>query len=844
MTEQPAFLAMHDYSPQARAYWWTTGLLGTAVLGLSLANVASLPQAAILQVLAGVAIAAVTGLFPVRIPGAKTSVAGAEIFVFLLLLLHGPGAAAIAAACEAGVGSWRTSRRWTSRLGSPAMAALAMYGCGSVLALATPWVREVAGGGNGLLFALLLVVAVGYFAASTLLMASLISIKRGEPIRPGRILADHIWLGLAYAASASISGLVYATFDAFGTTVLMAAIPIIAMFLSTLHFYFQKAEIDERVQTEKIAAAEREVAEAARHVTELQASEARFHSAFTHAAVGMMLVSQDSRILQTNEALCRLLGRDEGDLAGHELMQFVHADDVDLLRTEIAGLLAGSASHFAVELRCKHGDQTDVWVTLNGSFFNAEGSGERCLIVQMQDVTARKRAETRLHHIAFHDGLTHLPNRSHFLEQLTRVVAGAARNPRAHFAVMFLDFDRFKLINDSLGHGAGDELLITVARRLQSCLRPTDLVARLGGDEFAILVENFRTDGEVIELAERIQRVLREPLVLCGSEVTTSASIGITTSAFHYDAPEQVMRDADIAMYKAKEQGKARYALFDSALHAEVSSQLWMEGELRRAIDHGQITVDFQPIFDLRTRKLYGFEALARWTHPERGVIRPAQFIRLAEETGLIVPLGNRVLELACASFTGWRQAIANAESLRLHVNVSGVQLSQPGCASRMKQIINGSGASPDQLTLELTESVLIERLSAALPNLLQLRDMGTRISIDDFGTGYSSLSALQDLPIGEIKIDRSFVHRMGTGETGGEEVVNAIIALGRSLDKRVIAEGIETSSQCDRLIKMGCERGQGYLLGRPMAADYAENVARDSSPVVRVAYSRPKLVS
>ncbi len=842
MSPQPAFLSMHDYNPPAKAFWVTTFMLGSVVLGISVANVASLDTKAILQVLAGVAIAAVTGLFPVRIPGAKTSVAGAEIFVFLLLLLHGPGAAAIAAACEAAVGSWRTSARWTSRLGSPAMAALAMYGCGSALTLLVPGLRNLVGAGSGLLFVLLLLAAFAYFATSTLLMASLISLKRGEPVEPVRILREHVWLGLAYAASASISGLVYVTFDAFGTTVLLAALPIIAMFLSTLHFYFRQAETVEKVQQERIAAAEREAAEAARHVTALRASESRFHSAFTHAAVGMMLVSEESRILQTNEALCHLLGRPESEVAGSDLASIVHADDVDVLRTAIEGMLNGSTSQFALEARCLHGDRTDVWVTLNGSFFNAESSGERCLIVQMQDVTARKRAESRLHHIAYHDGLTHLPNRSHFLEQLGRVVAAAKRNDDARFAVMFLDFDRFKMVNDSLGHGAGDDLLVTVARRLQSCLRPTDLVARLGGDEFAILIENFRSDNEIVDLAERLQRVLRDPIRLCGSDVTTSASIGITTSAFHYDAPEQVMRDADIAMYKAKALGKARYALFDSALHDEISSQLWMEGELRRAVDNGHIAVDFQPIFDLRTRRLYGFEALARWPHPERGAILPGQFIPMAEETGLIVPLGNQVLQLACSNFARWQRSIPSARALRLHVNVSGVQLSQPGCAARMRQIIQSCGTTPEQITLELTESVLIERLSAALPNMLQLRDMGARISIDDFGTGYSSLSALQDLPISEIKIDRTFVRRMGAGD--GEEVVNAIIALGRSMDKRVIAEGIETAAQCDRLIGMGCERGQGYLLGRPLAADYAENVARESAPVVRIAYTRPTLVS
>ena len=403
---------------------------------------------------------------------------------------------------------------------------------------------------------------------------------------------------------------------------------------------------------------------------------------------------------------------------------------------------------------------------------------------------------------------------------------------------MFLDFDRFKMINDSLGHGAGDELLTTAARRLRGCLRPADVVARLGGDEFAILVESFRSENEVVDLAERIQRVLREPMRLGGSEVTTSASIGITTSALRYVAPEDVMRDADIAMYAAKAQGKARYALFDSASHAQVSTQLWMEGELRRAIEDDRLSVDFQPIFDLRTKHLYGFEALARWPHAERGLIPPDQFIALAEETGLIVPLGNRVMEIACMHLAQWRRTLANADGLRVHVNVSPVQLAQRGYASRMLQIIKTAGVPADRITLEVTESVLVDRLEAALPNLQQLRTMGVGISIDDFGKGYSSLSALEDLPIGEFKIDRSFVERLAIGK--GEAVVHAILALGRSMGKNVIVEGIETSAQLDQLMTLGCERGQGFLLGRPLAADYAENLARESAPIVRVAYSRP----
>ncbi|MEO8134148.1 MAG: EAL domain-containing protein, partial [Betaproteobacteria bacterium] len=653
---------------------------------------------------------------------------------------------------------------------------------------------------------------------------------------------EHSWLGLAFAASASIAGLVGMTQDAFGPTVLLVALPVIAMFLSTLHLFFRQAEAEDRVQGEKVAAAEREVAESARHMSELQASEERFHSAFTHAAVGMLLVSRDCRILQTNEALCEQLGRKESEVSGQDLMQIIHPDDIGMLNAEIGGLLSANASTFSTELRCVHGNGSVVWVASNGALFSAEGSGEHCLIMQMQDVTARKRAETKLHHIAYHDGLTNLPNRSYFFGELGRAVATAKRDPKHTFAVLFLDFDRFKTINDSMGHGAGDELLKNATSRLQGCLLPADFIARMGGDEFAILIEAFRTEGEVIELAERIQGVLREPMLLDGVLVSTSASIGITTSAFHYTAPENVMRDADIALYRAKAQGKARHAMFDSALHVEVLAQLRMEGELRRAIEENRLSVAFQPIFDLRTKRLYGFEALARWKHDERGFIAPTDFIPLAEETGLIVPLGNRILEIACRQLAAWRDAVPAGRNLNVHVNVSSVQLAQRDYAARTLEIIGNAGVPCDRITLEVTESVLIDRLKCALPNLRQLREHGLRISIDDFGKGYSSLSTLEELPIGELKIDRSFVQRLTKGE--GEAVVNAILALGRSMGKSVIVEGIETASQLEHLLRLGCERGQGFLLGMPLSAAAAENLVRDSAPIARVAWSRKTAVA
>jgi diguanylate cyclase (GGDEF)-like protein/PAS domain S-box-containing protein len=816
----PTFLRMDDYTRQAKAYWWVTTLSGFVVLGLSVARIAPLEPNAQFQILLGVVLAALTGLFPVRIPGAKTSGSVAEIFIFLLLLDYGPAAAAIAAAAEAGTISWRTSNRWTSRLGSPAMAALAMHGCGSAFAMARahlpPETTHV-----GLLFVLLLLLSLAYFAAGTLLMASLIKLKRGEPVQPLQILREHSWLAIGYAGSGSIAGLLHTTFGRFEVSVIFAAAPIIAVLLATVHIYFRHAEDEARIRVERVAAAERAAAESARHLAELRESEDRFQSAFTHAAVGMVLVSTDGRVVHANASLARMLGRTEAEFAGMEIAQIFHPDDNAALQAELRGILDGAETTFAMELRCRHSQGIEVWGSLNGSIFTARPPLSRCLILQLQDITARRRAEARLQHIAYHDGLTDLANRNFFIEQLTRAIAVVGRHRDRRFAVLFLDFDRFKLVNDSLGHNAGDALLIELARRMQAVLRPKDLIARLGGDEFAILVEDMHADREVVKLAERLHDIFAEPLYLNGVAVSTSASIGITTSTFGYDSPDQVMRDADTAMYRAKAQGKGRYAIFDSALHAEVAAQLWLEGELRRAVSHAGLDLAYQPIFELATGRLTGFEVLARWTHVEKGPIPPEQFIRVAEETGLIIPLGTWALETACRQLGLWSHREAEGRALAVHVNVSGVQLVQPDFPARVRRAIEAARIEPGQLVIELTESVLIEKLAVALPHLESLRDLGVRVSIDDFGTGYSSFSMLHELPINEIKIDRSFVARLGIDESG-QEVVRAILTLGRTLDKTMIAEGIETEVQLQRLVEMKCDEGQGYFLGHPVPANEA----------------------
>jgi len=796
-----AVIDMKDYGQSAKLYWWTVTALGCLAFAAGVTGVLRMEPAAMAQVLIGTAVAALVGFFPVRIPNSKTSIAGAEIFIFLLLLVHGPAAAILAASFEGLVASWRTSKRWTSRLGTPAMASLAMLACASAFEGARPQI-STNGMASSVLLVFVMIFAGLYFVANTVLTSTLIALKKGQPFTPILWIRKMSWIGLAYVASASIAGLLYMSFERFGLSALLVAVPVIAMFLTTLHSYFQRKESDER------------------HVEELRASESRFHSAFTHAAIGMALVTTDGRFIQANKSFCEMLGRANPELLAMNMGSLVNAADLENLRGLVDKLVLGELQSIHTELRGLHRDGSDVWMSLNVSLARDWEFRTHNLIVQAQDVSARRRAEAGLYHNAYHDSLTQLSNRTHFNEQLVRAIARVQRHPEQRFAVMYLDFDRFKMVNDSLGHKAGDELLVNLARRLQSVLRPTDLIARLGGDEFAILLEDMPRERDAVDLTERIQKELQRPFQFGDMEIIVTASIGITFSSNGYQTAEQIVRDADIAMYKAKSRGKAQYALFDSSLHEHVASQLKMESELRRALGQGQIYLHYQPIYSLRDQKLIGFEALVRWQHPERGALEPATFIPTAEETGLIVPLGNWVLNEACRQLRVWKDAHGHT-GLQMSVNVSSLQLTHPDFVARVRESLLNARLTPAELTLEVTESVLMDGIENAVSTLNELRHLGVTLSIDDFGTGYSSLNYLATLPIDALKVDRSFIGRMSEdGE--GSEIVKAIFKLGQAFSKQVFAEGIETGDQLTRLRALGCEYGQGYLLSRPVDAESA----------------------
>jgi len=445
-----------------------------------------------------------------------------------------------------------------------------------------------------------------------------------------------------------------------------------------------------------------------------------------------------------------------------------------------------------------------------------------------RDTTERKEAEKQLYYKAFHDSLTELPNRAMFMKRLEETLAELKEAPEEKFAVLFLDLDCFKAINDSLGHLAGDRLLVALAYRLEACLRQTDTVARLGGDEFGILLREVGSIKEVLAVAERIQKEVRKPLVIDGTEIFPTTSIGIVFSGDRYGEaieqcqPSEFLRDADIAMYRAKARGKANAVVFERSMHEEAMARLQLENDLRRALAGKELRLYYQPIVNLATNQITGFEALVRWQHPERGIISPIKFIPLAEETGLIVPLGWWVLQTACRQLRQWQKMFPERENLTMNVNLSGKQFVQKDLSERLEQVLVETGvkqkskAMNGSLKLEITESTIVENEDVAVSMLRDFQELGIKLAIDDFGTGYSSLSRLYLFPINTLKIDRSFINLMGE-EGERTEIVQTIISLAHGLGKDIVAEGVETPAQLATLQELQCEYGQGYFFSKPV---------------------------
>ena len=497
-------------------------------------------------------------------------------------------------------------------------------------------------------------------------------------------------------------------------------------------------------------------------------------------------------------------------------MALVLPSDVHAFAAAITAHADGITPHLEHEHRIVHTDGSCRWVMCRGLVTRDEQGTAVRMAGSLTDVTARKQAEAQLVHDALHDRLTGLANRALCLDRIALATSRAQRNPSRKFAVLFIDLDRFKLVNDSLGHLAGDALLVEMAKRLAHTVRPTDTVARIGGDEFCVVLEDIGGAAAAMRITERIQRALAVPVAMANTELVVTASIGIAMYRPSHTSPEDLIRDADLAMYRAKEGGKARHKLFDSGLHAIAVEQLQLESELRQSIKRGEVHMAFQPIVQLSTGLVVSVEALARWQHPVRGAVSPDKFIPVAEETGLIVDLGGHLLNLALGSMAEHERQLANRHStLRLAFNISARQLWEPGLVAEILAALQHHQFPAERLVLEITESALMRDWLRAAAMLEPLRLLGVSVHLDDFGTGYSSLSHLQWLPIDTLKVDRSFV--AGIVDCQSDlEIVRAIATMAQSIGKTVIAEGIETLAQYELLRSLGVQEGQGWLFCKP----------------------------
>ena len=577
----------------------------------------------------------------------------------------------------------------------------------------------------------------------------------------------------------------------------------------------------------------RDVTTRTQAVNSLRASEERYMLAANGANDGLWDWNLTAGVMYYSSRWKAILGYASDDLSTEpeEWFNRVHPDDHHRLQTALADHLRQKSENFECEHRALHRDGQYRWLLARGiALWDADGVAYR-MAGSLTDVSARKNLEELLRHDALHDPLTSLANRTLLLEHLWHANERKKRKPELLFGLFFLDFDRFKQVNDSLGHQFGDQLLIEVSHRLEVGLRATDTIcrftgpdtlARIAGDEFVILLEDFQCREDVYKVAQRISQVLSAPYTIENHEITLTASIGLVIPETHYEHPEDIIRDADIAMYRAKQLGGAQVVLFDPEMYTQILARMELETDLRKALDHGEFEVYYQPIYTLVDDCITGFEALVRWNHPKKGLVMPSEFIQSAEEIGVIIPLGYFVLEAACRAMQSWQKQSDAHRDLLVSVNFSPRQILHTGLVENIQAILDRTGFDPHMLWLEVTESTLLARNPTVYQHLSTLRALGIRIEIDDFGTGYSAFSYLHTLPVDGFKIDRSFI---GNIQQGGQQIIKSLVELGQHLGLTQVAEGVETEQQREFLKGLSCNYAQGFLMSRPMPAAEVEKL-------------------
>ncbi|OWY67550.1 response regulator receiver protein [cyanobacterium TDX16] len=588
-------------------------------------------------------------------------------------------------------------------------------------------------------------------------------------------------------------------------------------------------KLEQRVEqrTAQLAATnhklQQEILERQQAVQLLNESEARLESILNSLEEVVWSVSaQNPALIYLNPAAQKVYGIPTTEFFKNPKlwMEVVHPEDRE--RVEKGTQILQSQGSHSSEYRIVRADGEVRWLCARAHLISDSTGIPLRIDGIISDITERKRIEQQLIHDALHDDLTGLPNRTFFLERLELALRYTKRHPDYLFAVLFIDLDRFKIVNDSLGHAVGDRLLIAFTSLMQQCLRTSDTVARFGGDEFTILLEDIEQIADAIKIADRIQAELAQPFELEGHTVFTTASIGIVFSGMGYESPAELLRDADTAMYRAKESGKAQYTIFNPDMYAQTLQLLHLERDLRQALERQEFCLHYQPIVSLSSGQMVGFEALIRWQHPERGLVFPADFIPIAEEIGLIVPIGEWVLEQACYQLRQWQLQLPQAANLKISVNLASQQINHPKLSEQIDRILVLTGLDGSHLKLEITETMLLHHTEATIDMLLKIRSKNIQLSIDDFGKGYSSLSYLHRFPINTLKIDSYFISQINPNSEN-VEIVSTINTLAHNLGMDAIAEGIETAQQYAQLKAWGCDFGQGYFFAKPLDFHAAE---------------------
>jgi diguanylate cyclase (GGDEF)-like protein/PAS domain S-box-containing protein len=573
----------------------------------------------------------------------------------------------------------------------------------------------------------------------------------------------------------------------------------------------------------------------------LQRKEEHYRSLIENASDLIIILNGHGTVSYISPSIERALGYSTQDLICRNIFEFVHPEDFSTAFSAITNSIEFPGESRIIEMRMRHKEgQWRLYESIGKCVFDETGNPS--VIINARDTTDRKAAEEQLTHNALHDPLTDLPNRRLFMDRLEHAINQCKQRPGYLYAVLFLDFDHFKLVNDSLGHLIGDRLLVAISRRIVSILRPEDTIARLGGDEFAILIEDIEAPDIAVQIAERVQQLMAAPFQLNGQTIYTSVSIGIAFGAPEYEKSEEIIRDADTAMYRAKAGGRSCHAVFDNAMHGQAVKQLQFRNDLRRALDQNQFVLYYQPIVRLDTDQIVGFEALVRWQHPEYGLIPPVEFIPVAEEMNLINELGEWVLREACRQTREWHMGQPGSSPLSISVNLSVKQLAQPGLVEQVEQILREYELDPQMLKLEITESLFMQEPECMALVLSRLKQLGVKLHIDDFGTGYSSLSYLHKFPVDCLKVDRSFITDLTTNPKNAQ-IVRTIVILAHNLGMTVIAEGIETAEHLSELRSLDCEHAQGYFFSRPVESTLAEDMLRSQQQRYRNAALMPATI-